>query len=468
MSRVSGNHSNQYNRPTCSIGKTEEESSASGLGNGAGISLRNIPTTLPGIRVVRPPWTASPTSSQRSTAMLTRLSQSEARRLAISSQGLDGHWHPPKGKEGVVEAIGRLGYVQIDTIAVVERAHHHTLWARCPDYTPQMLHQLQTVDRRIFEYWANAASYIPMADYRFYLPQMRAAANRRHEWYLSNEGREIRKHVMARIRDEGPLRSADFKAPTGRKRGSWWDWKPAKQALEWLFDMGELMIAERRNFQRLYDLTERVLPASVNTTVPSPEDVARFIVRRVLGTWGVAPVSELRWGWHRHPGIADAVAELTSTGEVTAVRIGGLEEDWLALTRTVEAPGQAPGCDHVHILSPFDSMVIRRSHLARLFDFHCKLECYMPAPKRQWGYFCLPILCGERFIGRIDAKAHRKAKTLIVRKLIAEPSVREFYGVLAALASTLWTFAAFNGCEQVVIEKTTPAQLKKPLQRELT
>ena len=163
-----------------------------------------------------------------------KLSLSRARRLAIHAQGLDGRWRLPKGKEGAAQAIERLGYVQIDTIAVVERAHHHTIWARCPDHTRADLHELLATDRRVFEYWANAASYVPMSDYRYYVPRMRAAANRRHAWYLSAEGREIREHVVERIRNEGPLGSIDFKAPEGRKRGSWWDWKPPKQAMEML------------------------------------------------------------------------------------------------------------------------------------------------------------------------------------------------------------------------------------------
>ena len=199
-----------------------------------------------------------------------RISLPKARRLAIHAQGLGGRWKLPKGKEGAAQAVERLGYVQVDTIAVVQRAHHHTLWARCPDYTPAMLGELQAKDRRVFEYWANAASYVPMADYRYYVPRMRAAATRHSAWYLSDEGRKLRDHVRDRIRAEGPLGSADFKAPEGRKRGSWWDWKPAKQALEWLFDMGELMVTQRRHFHRIYDLTERVLPSCIDTAPPSP------------------------------------------------------------------------------------------------------------------------------------------------------------------------------------------------------
>ena len=173
---------------------------------------------------------------------------STARKLAIGCQGLDAPWKLPKGKEGVAQVIERLGYVQIDTIAVVQRAHHHTLWSRRWDYTPQMLHELQAQDRRVFEWWGHAASYLPMCDYRYYLPRMRAFAERQKTRDWLGQNAQLVGDVVDRIRDEGPLGSSDFSAPEG-KRGSWWDWKPAKRALETLFNTGEMMVTERRNFQ---------------------------------------------------------------------------------------------------------------------------------------------------------------------------------------------------------------------------
>ena len=192
-----------------------------------------------------------------------------SRKLALRAQGLKGRWPPlPGGAKGVEHVIKRLGYVQIDTIAVVQRAHHHTLWARFPNYSPVMLHELQTVKRRVFEYWIHAACYLPMSDYRYYMPRMHSVSKRQTNWFYTDEGRSITDHVLGRIRNEGPLGAADFKATGTRKRGSWWDWKPAKQALEMLFDMGKLMVTERRNFHRIYDLTERILPSETDTTPP--------------------------------------------------------------------------------------------------------------------------------------------------------------------------------------------------------
>jgi uncharacterized protein YcaQ len=194
-----------------------------------------------------------------------RISIARAQKLALHGQGLDGPWKLPAGKEGVAQTIERLGYVQIDTISVVERAHHHTLWSRRSDYGPGMLHELLAADRRVFEYWTHAASYLPMRDYRYYAGRMRSfASSDRARQFLADHAKLVRE-VLRRIRAEGALASADFAAPDGRKRGPWWDWKPAKAALETLFSMGELMVSRRRNFQRVYDLTERVLPAGIET-----------------------------------------------------------------------------------------------------------------------------------------------------------------------------------------------------------
>ena len=220
----------------------------------------------------------------------TTLSLRSARRIAFRAQLLDGKGRFPSGKKGVARTIEKLGYVQIDTISVIERAHHHTLWTRRQDYDPRMLHELQAVDRRVFEYWGHAASYLPISDYRYYLPLKRDYRNPRSKWtrqMLEKHG-HLMDSVLERIRVEGPLGSRDFEPPPGIKRGTWWDWKPRKTALELLFWRGDLMVRERRNFQRLYDLTERVLPPETDTRIPDEDELGRFLVRRALSAHGVA------------------------------------------------------------------------------------------------------------------------------------------------------------------------------------
>jgi uncharacterized protein YcaQ len=395
-----------------------------------------------------------------------RITAAQARRLAIAAHGLDGRWGLPAGKAGVNEAVRRLGYVQIDTIAVVRRAHHHTLYARCPDYTPEMLHELQARDRRVFEYWSPSASYLPIEQYRYHLPRMRAVAAGGGKWWRENRA-DLLDHVLERIRAEGPLGSSDFAAPKDWKRSGWWNWKPAKQALEVLFDVGELMVTERRNFQRVYDLTERVLPAGVDTSVPDADETARFFARRQITGSGLAAAPQI--GLRRTAGkrAETALAEFVESGEATPVEVAGTPAGpMVAWTPLLEHLGQCPhgGTGPLHILSPFDSFVARYGR-GDLFGFDHKLEAYFPAHKRRYGYFCLPILWGDRFVGRLDPKADRKAATLIVKKLWLERGVASDEGLVPALADTLRRYAAFNECERVVIEESTPKKVLGPLRR---
>jgi len=391
------------------------------------------------------------------------ISRADARRLALRCQGLDGSWDLPSGKEGVAQTVERLGYVQIDTIAVVQRAHHHTLWARRPDYAPEMLHELQAADRRVFEWWASAASYLPMRDYRYYLHRMRATTERpkRQAWVC--EHADLLQHVRDRIRAEGALGARDFKAPEGFERGSWWSWKPAKRALEVLFDSGELMVTERRGFERIYDLRERVLPPDVDTTEPDPAERERFEVRRMLGGFGFAPADDIRWRrWESQRADSEALAALVEAGEVTTFQMEGEGETiYCALRERLDEVLAADGGERsVHILSPFDNLVIRRGWLKAFFGFDYKLEAYKPAKQREYGYFSLPVLWGEEFVGRVDAKADRKPKTLIVRRLTFEPGFEGYEALLPPFAAKLWAFARFNACERIVMEEMVPGTVK--------
>lgn len=392
-----------------------------------------------------------------------------ARRIAVNAQLLDGSATLPDGKEGVAQTIEKLGYVQIDTIAVIRRAHHHTLWTRRPGYEPDMLHELQAEDRRVFEYWGHAASILPMSDYRFYIRRMWSYRQPKGKWQqrrLETHG-HLMEPVLERIRREGPLASRDFKPPPGTKRGTWWDWKPSKVALELLFSRGELMVTARRGFQRLYDLTERVLPAGVDTSVPDEDELGRFLVRRALSAHGVAPEREI----HGHiPAcrkevVAQAVLDLLDAGQVVRVRVGEEERACYALRETMETAGaleRAP--KRVALLSPFDNAIIQRARTKRLFGFDYALECYQPAAKRKHGYFVLPILWGEELVGRLDPKADRKQQTLIIRNLFFEAGFGDFGAFLAPFVGQLAAFARFNACESVRFEKVAPEGIKTTLE----
>lgn len=397
-----------------------------------------------------------------------------ARRMALRAQLLDGRAELPPGKEGIAETIEKLGYIQVDTIAVVRRAHHHTLWTRRPDYDSHMLHQLQATDRRVFEYWGHAASYLPISDYRYYLLRQHSYYDPQHKWTrnLIEKHQHLLEPVLERIRAEGPLGSKDFKPPPGTQRGAWWDWKPAKVALEVLFWRGELMVTERRNFQRIYDLTERVLPPGVDTRFPDEDELGEFLVRRALCAHGVAQASEIRD--HIHAADRDIIekslADLVQAGDVIRVKIQEDQDaDYYALPETIESAlllERTP--PRVTLLSPFDNLVIQRPRIERLFGFAYTLECYTPAAKRQYGYFSLPILWGERLVGRLDPKADRKHKTLIIRGLFFEPEFKEFDAFLPTFAEHLISFARFNRCESVTLERVVPTEMSEPVQHHLT
>jgi uncharacterized protein len=394
------------------------------------------------------------------------LTLTEVRRICLSAQGLSNGSGNLKGKAGALAVIERLGYVQIDTIAVIERAHHHVIWTRHPGYRPEMLDALLSVDRSIFEAWTHAASYAPTSDYRYFLHRMRAVreSDRARSWMKEN--RKLVRGILERIRNEGPLASVDFK-DTRKKRGSWWDWKPAKRALEVLLSTGDLMVAERRNFQRLYDLTDRVLPPDTDTREPDAEAFGRHLVRRTIAAHGIVSDRDLQWIRKPHRAlIRSTMDDLAASGELVPVKVSGCEaETHYASPEALELPSGRRRRREVHLLSPFDNAVINRYRLARLFDFDYTIECYVPEPKRKYGYFCLPILWGDRFIGRLDAKADRATGVLIVRKLIFEKGFGDHEAVLPTLARKLHAFAGFCACEQTVVESTSPVKVRSAVRR---
>lgn len=400
---------------------------------------------------------AAPQNKTKKTLSLTT-----ARRLSIRTQGLDNHTPVSSGKEGTTQVVERLGYVQIDTIAVIERAHDHILWNHHPGFTSDMLGELLAIDRRVFEYWAHAAAYVPMADYRYYLPRMATAHNWRRESLFRKENKKLVKEVYERIRREGAMASADFDYQDA-KRGTWWDWKPAKRALEVLFNTGELMVSARRRFQRVYDLPERVVPGHIDTQAATPDEAARHFARRALSTLGLASLPQIRKLYANH-GARKALDDLLEAGEAVAVQIENQEAPYYALTATLDnTPRQQK--NHLHLLSPFDNITIDRDRLLALFDFHYRIECYTPAPKREYGYFTLPILWNGSFIGRLDPKAERKSQTFLVRNIVFEPGFKDYDALLPALAKALHRFAAFNGCTSIRVERTKPGKFKAPLNR---
>ncbi|MCC5886244.1 MAG: YcaQ family DNA glycosylase [Gammaproteobacteria bacterium] len=377
------------------------------------------------------------------------------RRVVVHASGLGSHAPFGRARPGAGRALDHLGHVQIDTISVVARAHDHILASRVPGYRPEHLQQLMA-RREAFEYWAHAAAFLPMADYRQALPRMQRLAGGGRHWGRDNRQDQEMARVLDRIREEGPLRARDFEAPAGHQ-GGWWSWKPAKWALERLFQEGQLMVVGRIGFEKVFDLTERVLPAAVDTRTPTLDEHARWLVARARQSLGVFSARHVRYQ-RREEGLGRAVetaiADGLKGGKLLEVRHAQLPPGlrWYADRQALEQAGRRIGRG-VRALSPFDPLVIHRDRLLALFGFDYQIECYLPEAKRRYGYFSLPLLSGTRFVGRADCKALRQDRQLICRHLALEPAT-----VPADAEKLLEGFVALarmNDCDRIQVERVS-------------
>lgn len=365
------------------------------------------------------------------------LTVEQARRLALAA-GAGFHRATRRGPEAVAEIVDRIGYVQIDTISVVERAHHHILATRIPRYQTEWLERAP-----VFEYWAHAAAYLPWRDFRYTLPRKERIKANGHDWFRADKAEAER--VLERIRSEGPLMARHFE--TSRRPAGWWDWKPAKRALEYLFMAGDLMVV-RQGFQKVFDLTERVLPAGTDTRIPTPHEQAAWYVDRALDAWGLAARDEMAYLRKEHVAHIDAVLrQREEEGSLIRVTVEGVAKTayWVrpADLERIDA-GKAPDRT-LRIVSPFDPFLIHRKRMRRLFGFDFAIECYLPTAKRTFGYFALPLLQGTDFVGLLDAKADRSAGRLIVQNLRYDGPAKRRAPFDRSLNKALDAFARFNG-----------------------
>ncbi len=400
------------------------------------------------------------------------ISRKSARKFALNAQML-GQNSSVDGITPSLETIfDQLGYVQIDTIAVIERAHHHTLWSRHAEYVSDQLHVLQAESQKVFEYWGHAASYLPIQDYRFYRPVMerfRRGGSAWHRSFLEKYG-HLMDPVLKRIESEGPLSSKDFKPPPGTHRGPWWDWKPSKAALELLYWRGDLMIRERRKFQKIYDLTHRVLPPGIDTQIPDDAERGQFFVGRALTAHGLATETEIRNHIHGagKKTISLALKVMTDSGEICPVSVENVPgKTYFMSSDLLNQPVCNEPSREIHILSPFDNLIILRDRVRRLFDYAYLLECYVPADKRRYGYFTLSVLFGDEFVARLDPKVHRNTGEFEVRVLIFEPDFKPGTEYIEKFAKKLRHFARFNGCRKITLGTVKPRGSKGELVRAL-
>ncbi|MBZ0298344.1 MAG: winged helix DNA-binding domain-containing protein [Anaerolineae bacterium] len=401
-----------------------------------------------------------------------------SRALALYAQRLHRLPESSSLPDAIYAVVERLGCVQIDTLHMVARSQYLVLWSRLGPYRRDQFDALifDPDQRRLFEYWKKAASIIPLKHYRYSLPKMRGFRDSPSSWWRARfladeENVRLLKTVRQRLTEEGPLRAADFDY-TGPRRDSWWDWKPAKHALEYLYNTGEAMIGNRINFQRVYDLRDRVLPDWVDQTEPTPEEAHRFHVEQAVKALGICePLQAADYAYMKRTAARPTLQALLKEGillEVEGEDVNGdpihmvLHRDSLAdLQRALDGALQA---QHTTFLSPFDSLFWARGRDERIWNFRQALEAYKREPDRIWGYFCLPILHRDRLVGRFDPKLVRKTGTLYLRALHLEPGIEPDDELVADVAEAMRSFLAFHQASHLVIEDKGHAEFRRKLQ----
>ncbi|HMV84599.1 MAG TPA: crosslink repair DNA glycosylase YcaQ family protein [Blastocatellia bacterium] len=359
-----------------------------------------------------------------------------ARRLLLGAQGLLADPARRATPTTVARLIEQMGFVQLDSINYVERAHHLTLGSRLDDYRHAHLTSLLETRRHLFEHWTHDAAAIPTLWFAHWKPRFAhyEIKLRQGRWWEPRLGKEPEKTlslVRERIAREGPLRSQDFEHERQGAPAGWWDWKPQKAALEYLWFTGELMVTRRESFQKVYDLTERVLPECAKLPPPSETDHLEWACRAAFERLVIATPKEIADFWHlitlaqaRH--WCEQAAKSGRIVPVTAAALNGEKPraafalaDWQTRLRKLPEPPE-----RMRLLSPFDPVIRDRARLARLFDFDYRFEAFVPEAKRRYGYYVLPILEGDQFIGRIDPKFQRNRDTLEIRQVFWEPQIR--------------------------------------------
>ncbi|KNX38303.1 winged helix-turn-helix domain-containing protein [Luteipulveratus halotolerans] len=343
----------------------------------------------------------------------------EARRVWMHAQRLDQRSPFGAGPAAARAAVEQLGYVQIDTINVIERCHHHILWSRIPTYTRADLDHVQSVDKGVFEYWTHALSYVPVEHFRYSLPRMRAErAEAIQTWRGSITEADVRR-VLRTVRSEGPLTIRDFKNDVlVDKDHPWASRKPSKAALEVAFNRGLLTVSARDGMVKTYDLVDRHFGWDSPPRPATERQVHTHLLDRALRAQGVVSVDSAGYG-QRPPGkegIRRVIATRVRKKELVPVVVEGLEkvEHWAEPAVLDAVPAVTPPL--VHVLSPFDPLIIQRKRLSAYFGYDHVFEAYVPKAKRVYGYFTLPVLVGDEVVAVLDLKTDRDAGRLLVQQ----------------------------------------------------
>jgi uncharacterized protein YcaQ len=344
------------------------------------------------------------------------ISLPEARRIWLRAQRLDAPAPFGSGAEATRAAVEHLGYVQIDTIHVIERSHHHILHTRIPDYRREDLHRAQSMEKSVFEYWTHALSYVSTEDFRFFVSAMRREGFGPKRWFGSVTKAELRR-VLRLLKTEGALTIRDIDdEELVEKEHPWASRKPSKRALQLAFHMGRVTIAERNGMLKTYELTDRHFGWEKLPRPATEREVTEYLLDRALRAQGVVSLdSACYMDAPRKPATRKLIERRVRRGELVPVAIegAGKTEHWAKPEIFGDAP---PGSELVHILSPFDPLIIQRKRLKLFFDYEHRFEAYVPKEKRVLGYFALPVLVGEEIVAALDLKTDRVNGKLLMQK----------------------------------------------------
>jgi uncharacterized protein YcaQ len=358
--------------------------------------------------------TATPRPRRRATPLPVEISPARARAIWIDAQRLNAGAPFGAGPEAVARAVAHLGYVQIDTINVIERCHHHILYNRIPAYARADLAAAQADAKTVFEYWTHALSLIATEDFRFFSGEMKRQRREPTHWYADVGAKEVRK-VVRRVRDEGALTIADIKDDVlVDKDHPWASRKPSKRALQAAFFRGELVIARREGMLKTYELTERHFGWERLPKPASAAEITRYRLERALRTQGILGLSPVGLG---AMGVRAAVKALVDrevgAGRLVPVTFAGAAGEHWVRPEVLDAEITPPTL--THILSPFDPLIIQRKRTAAFFGYEHLFEAYVPKARRKFGYFTLPVLTGDEIVAALDLKADRQAGKLLIQ-----------------------------------------------------
>jgi uncharacterized protein YcaQ len=385
------------------------------------------------------------------------LSRDSVRGLMIAAQGLDNHYSPPATKESILAAIRQIHLLQIDSISVVARAPYFVLWSRLGDYDPNWLDELLE-EVKLIEYWAHAACLLPVEDYALYRVGSRFLDWRNPYKWLDDHA-DVAEMVLNHIRVNGETRHTDFVSMDGQKH-DWTNPKEEQRALDYLVTVGELMVRKRTNFQRVYDLRERIYPDAANVPAMSLDDAHDQLVLYTLQALGVTKAEWIGFYFRLKVARVNAsLKRLQKQGRVMTVEVEGwkkpgyIHPDNLKMVEAA-AEGEIPQ-SKTTLLSPFDPLVWQPERTLGVFDFDYKIEFYFPAEKRKYGYFSLAILYNNQMIGRLDPKAHRKDGIFEIKALHMEPGIIIDDALVEAVKTTIKACADWHQTPQVIIRDTT-------------